>query len=99
MSHPHDFLLDWWVQLGIFGVIVFAWIQVAFWRRAFAIYRQVNRDPLALALVVGAMGSMINLLAHGLVDNSVFVNDLAYVFVLLLGIVAQLAATPTPKEL
>jgi hypothetical protein len=32
------------------------------------------------------MGSMANLLAHGLVDNSVFVQDLTYVFVLLLGL-------------
>ena len=29
------------------------------------------------------MSSMVNLLAHGLVDNSVFVQDLCYVFVLL----------------
>ncbi len=94
LSHPHDFLLDWWVRLGIGGVIVFAWLQIAFWRRAFTLYHRVKRDPLALALVVGAMGSMINLLAHGLVDNSVFVNDLAYVFVLLLGVVATLSSVP-----
>ena len=42
LSHPHDFLLDWWVRLGIFGVIVFAWLQIAFWRRAFALYRRVE---------------------------------------------------------
>jgi hypothetical protein len=37
------------------------------------------------------MGSMINLLSHGLVDNSVFVNDLAFVFMLLLGLMNNLA--------
>ncbi len=79
------------MRLGVGGVIVFAWLQIAFWRRAFTLYRRAKPDPLALALVVGTMGSMINLLAHGLVDNSVFVNDLAYVFVLLFGIMAQLA--------
>lgn len=91
LSHPHNFLLDWWIRLGLLGVIVFAWVQWCFWRRAVTLYRAFRgRDMLAFALVVGAMGSMINLLAHGLVDNSVYVNDLAFVFVLLLGIVAVL---------
>jgi hypothetical protein len=42
------------------------------------------------ALLVGMIGSMMNLLAHGLVDNSVFVNDLTYVFMLLLVLNANL---------
>ena len=92
LSHPHNFLLDFWVRLGIFGALVFAWLQVAFWRRARRLYNDFSaNDPLPFALIVGAMGSMVNLLAHGLVDNSVFVHDLAYVFVLLLGLVANLA--------
>ncbi len=91
LSHPHDFLLDFWVRLGILGVIVFFWLQAAFWRRTWRLYRAFQRrDPLLLALVIGMMGSMIDLLAHGLVDNSVFVNDLVYVFLLLLGVSANL---------
>ena len=42
----------------------------------------------------GMMGSMANTLAHGLVDNSVFVNDLSLVFMLLLGLVSALRALP-----
>ncbi len=99
LSHPHDFVLDFWVRLGIFGVIVFLWLQVAFWRQAFALYRRFKGgDALVFALVVGAMGSMINLLAHGLVDNSVFVNDLSYVFVLLLGIISNVRAIDVNPE-
>jgi O-antigen ligase len=91
LSHPHNVLLDWWIRLGLLGVIVFAWVQWGFWRRAVTLYRAFRgRDALAFALVVGVMGSMVNLLGHGLVDNSVYVNDLAFVFVLLLGIVAVL---------
>ncbi|MBE2271169.1 MAG: O-antigen ligase family protein [Anaerolinea sp.] len=89
LSHPHNVLLDFWVRLGIGGVLIFAWIQVAFWRAALRLYR-TRPDALTAALLIGAMGSMINLLAHGLVDNSVFVSDLAYVFVLLLGVVGNL---------
>jgi O-antigen ligase len=84
LSHPHNILLDFWVRLGIFGVLLLLWIQVIFWRTMRAVYRHFrSRDPLLFALAVGAMGSMVNLLAHGLVDNSVFVQDLCYVFVLL----------------
>ncbi len=70
---------------------------VCFLAACLCLYRRVKRDPLAFALVVGAMGSMVNLLAHGLVDNSVFVNDLAYVFVLLLGIIANLSSMTSGK--
>jgi O-antigen ligase len=91
LSHPHNVLLDWWIRLGLLGVIVFGWLQWCFWRRTVSLYRAFKgRDAISFALVVGVMGSMINLLAHGLVDNSVYVNDLAYVFVLLLGIAAAL---------
>ena len=37
------------------------------------------------------MGSMVNFLAHGLVDASYFVVDLAFVFFLTLGITEWLA--------
>jgi O-antigen ligase len=90
LSHPHNFILDFWLRLGIFGVLVFVWIQVAFWQashHAYKLYR--TRNPLYFALIIGMMGSMINLLAHGLVDNSVYVQDLAYIFVLLLGLAIQ----------
>jgi len=43
------------------------------------------------ALALGLMGSMVNFLAHGLVDASYFVVDLAFVFFLTLGITEWLA--------
>ena len=89
LSHPHNWVLDWWVRLGLFGLLVFVWIQIAFWRTALRVYR-AKPDALRLALMIGAMGSMVNLLAHGLVDNSVFVADLAIIFTFLLGIASNL---------
>jgi O-antigen ligase len=92
LSHPHNFILDFWVRLGILGVVIFLSLQVSFWRImlcVYAFYR--NNEPLYFALVVGIMSSMVNLLSHGLVDNSVFVQDLCYVFVLLLGLAANIS--------
>lgn len=93
LSHPHNFFLDVWLRLGLFGVMLFIWLQVHFWRTAFFHYRRLRqRNPILFALLIGAMGSMVNLLAHGFVDNSIFVNDLSYVFVLLLAIISNIRA-------
>ena len=94
LSHPHNFILDFWIRLGLAGVIVFIWMQIAFWREALRCYRYFwQRDTLLLALMIGAMGSMVNLLGHGLVDNSVFVHDLVYIFMLLLALPQALRNT------
>lgn len=86
LSHPHNFILDFWTRLGGLGVLAFLWLQVAFWHRIVHLYQQNRLTPPQNAMVIGAAGAMTNLLAHGLVDNSVFVNDLALVFVLLLAL-------------
>ncbi len=94
LSHPHNIVLDFWIRLGLAGVVVLIWLQVAFWRAAARAYRRWRRqDTLRFALTVGAMGCMASTLAHGLVDNSVYVNDLAFVFAFTLGLAAALSNT------
>jgi O-antigen ligase len=91
LSHPHNFLLDYWVSLGILGVVVLIALQVTFWRtavKAARIWRSV--DPMMAGLAVGAMGSMADFLAHGLVDNSYFLIDLAFVFCFTMALVNRL---------
>ena len=96
LSHPHNFILDFWIRLSVFGVLVFVWLQMVFWSAAWKAYITLSEQNTYLyAVIVGVMGSMANLLAHGLVDNSVYVNDLAYVFVLLLALVRLVVA---PQE-
>lgn len=92
LSHPHNIVLDFWLRLGIIGVVVLCWIQAQFWLKACRLFHELRTsDPLYAALMAGVMSSMVNLLSHGLVDNSVFVNDLAYVFVFLLAVTANLS--------
>ncbi|MGQ9887090.1 MAG: O-antigen ligase family protein [Aggregatilineales bacterium] len=94
LSHPHNILLDFWIRLGLAGLAVLIWLQLAFWRAAWRAYRYwCSSDQLCFALIVGAMGCMVNLLAHGMVDNSVYVNDLAIVFAFILGLAASLSNT------
>jgi O-antigen ligase len=98
LSHPHHIILDMWVRLGIPGLIALVSAQVIFWRSAWTVYQQ-KHDSLGRALIIGMMGSMINLLAHGLVDNSIFVNDLIYVFVILLAGGSALASNSNRRAI
>jgi hypothetical protein len=89
LSHPHNIILDVWTRLGLLGLIVLLWLQTAFWRVMIRAYRAARPTPHRFALVVGSMGCMINILAHGLVDNSLFVVDLALIFMLLIGMASR----------
>lgn len=87
LSHAHNILLDYATRLGVAGLAAGVWLQVAFWQRALPLRRLAEADRRALAL--GLMGGMVNFLAHGLVDASYFVIDLAFAFFLALGLVQQ----------
>jgi O-antigen ligase len=90
LSHPHNILLDWWTRLGIPGVGALIWMEVAFFMVALRLYRSLGEGDLR-ALIVGLMASMVDFLAHGLIDNSFFLVDLAFVFFLTVGIVRRLS--------
>ncbi len=94
LSHPHNFVLDFWTRLSVFGVCLFGLIQFLFWRAAKPVVQSCRQgDCLLYAMALGLSGSMAALLAHGLVDNSVFVIDLAFLFMF------QLAGMMRLKEL
>jgi hypothetical protein len=84
-------LLNYWVNLGIFGVMIGIALQGAFWRMVWTIrQRAAKGDPLVLALVIGLAGSMADLLGHGLVDVGYFAVNLAFVFFLSLALLQWL---------
>ncbi len=88
LSHPHNILLDFWVRLGFIGALLLVVIQIAFWRTAEKRLQALRgKSPEFYAILIGTVGSMVNLLGHGLIDNSVFVQDLSYIFILLLALV------------
>jgi O-antigen ligase len=100
LSHPHNVILDYWTRLGLAGVILFIIIQVSFWRNCLhAVRNFTKRDPLMLALSIGLMGSMADLLAHGWIDNSVFVYDLAFIFAFQLSLSIGLQQIQSRDEL
>ncbi|MBI3286745.1 MAG: O-antigen ligase family protein [Chloroflexi bacterium] len=89
LSHPHNLILHWWLSLGLPGVIALVWFMSEFARRGLRLYRGL-RDPTARLIVLALLASMAGSLAHGLVDQSYFLVDLAFVFFLSLGMVRRM---------
>ncbi len=88
LSHPHNLVLDFWLSLGLPGILLiglllgrFVEVVIQEWRR---------RGALERALYAGTAGAMVDTVAHGLVDNSFFLVDLSVLFWLLFAIVATL---------
>jgi len=100
LSHPHNVVLDFAARLGLLGLGVFIWIQVAFWKAGLGLARPASATAAqpALgdaatqdrALAIGLMASMVDFLAHGMVDAAYFVVDLAFVFMLTLALVQKM---------
>ena len=85
LSHPHNWIFNFWLSLGLLGLVAFVWLLVQFWHNA----RAALHDPSRTWIVAGALGAMADLLVHGFIDNSYFLVDLAFVFWLSLSLVAS----------
>ncbi len=85
LSHPHNLVLDGWLRLGLPGLAVFGWLLVAFFRDGWLAHRRLPESGERL-LVLGLIGGMVYAVAHGLIDNSFFLVDLAFVFMLMLAL-------------
>jgi O-antigen ligase len=92
LSQPHNFLLDYWVRLGLLGLAAGVWLQIAFWRLAWATQGRLrSANPESRALAVGLMGGVAAMIVHGMVDETHFVIDLAFIFCMTLGMMHQLS--------
>jgi O-antigen ligase len=90
LSHPHNLILDFWLRLGLPGLLVFLWLVVIFFRQGVQAYRRLPESG-ERVLLLGLMAGMVNLVAHGLVDNAFFLVDLAFVFMLILALAQAVA--------
>lgn len=94
LSHPHNIVLDFWVRMGILGVMLLIWMLVEFYRRGFKQLGGPNR-----ILMIGLLASMTAALAHGMIDAAYFYVDLAFVFMLELALVVQLGDRGRGEEM
>ena len=95
LSHPHNVLLDFWLRLGLPGLAAFAWVEWCYFRSALRLWRE--RLDLALwAVSVGLIAGMVDMLAHGLIDASFFVVELAGLAAVMAGLVRVMGRPARP---
>ena len=84
LLYPHNFLLNFWVEIGLLGFVSFVWILVYFFQRAIQALRSSDKEQKVYVICISA--GMVALLVHGLVDVPYFKNDLAVLFWALFGL-------------
>ena len=82
LNHPHNIILDFATRLGLLGLLAGGWLFWSYWKVAHGLPKMVDREWLPVA--IGLLGSLAYMLAHGMVDHSFFLVDLAFAFSLLL---------------
>lgn len=83
LNHPHNIILDFATRLGVIGLLAGAWL---IGETAKALGKAIKHaDGQWLPVAAGFGGSLAAMLAHGLVDHSLFLIDLSFVFFLMLG--------------
>ena len=93
LSHPHNIVRDFLSRLGFLVFACGVWLVVGFWRTAIHTFRKLGADPDGRALCLGLMAAVADMLAHGVVDHSFCLLDLAYAFMLILAAVQYLRST------
>ncbi|MBI3626525.1 O-antigen ligase family protein [Candidatus Uhrbacteria bacterium] len=88
--YPHNIILNFWVELGLLGLLSFIWL----------IYEFFSLTKTGM-LTLPVKAAMLALLVHGLIDVPYFKNDLAILFWLIvaMAIISQnLAQSPVHAQ-
>jgi O-antigen ligase len=76
ISHPHNWVLNFWLELGVLGLLAAVALIVWTARAAHRLFYN-GGAPVTRVLAVAAIGVLIDTLVHGLFDNSYFLVDAA----------------------
>jgi len=97
LSHPHNIVLDTLTRLGLVGLAAMGVFLVSLFTGLLRLSRgdSTGADK---ALFIGLLGSMTAFLAHGLIDNSFFLVDLALVCMMTAGVVARNSLLPAREK-
>jgi O-antigen ligase len=83
--YPHNIFLNFWVELGLLGMMLFTWIIGRYLYCAIKLFgAKKEKNEASRFIVLGLGAAMIAILVHGLVDVPYFKNDLAVFFWLLI---------------
>ncbi|MFA6382478.1 MAG: O-antigen ligase family protein [Candidatus Buchananbacteria bacterium] len=77
LLYPHNIILNFWLEIGLTGLLAFGWLIIKFFKQGFANYQLIT---------LGLMSAMVAILIHGLIDVPYFKNDLAVLFWVIIGL-------------
>jgi len=89
-QYPHNIFLNFWVEIGIVGLILYLWITFLYWDTL----TRYKNDFLA----IGLLGASVYTFIHGLVDVPYFKNDLSSQFWVLVAVAAWLAVVKNKEK-
>ncbi len=78
LNYPHNFILNFWLELGVLGLVSFVWIL-------HLVFTKIKNQPGVFGLACGIY--ILIALIHGLVDVPYFKNDLSILFWFILSLV------------
>jgi O-antigen ligase len=85
VSHPHNWILDTCLRLGIWGLLLMIATMVVYMVAAIRAYAGRKGTVLG-AIILALIAGMTDHIVHGLVDMAYFSQDLALTFWMLLGL-------------
>jgi O-antigen ligase len=88
-SHPHNWILDFWLRLGLPGLLWMVAALAYFFYQAWQLWKAHKGTALG-ALALGLIAAMIDFVVHGLMDMAYFTMDNALSFWLMLGLMVLL---------
>jgi O-antigen ligase len=97
LPHAHNIFLDALSRTGLLGIAALLAMLFAFYRTTVKSLHTTKDDPNLRALVIGLLASMVNYLAHGMVDTGYWFVDLAYVFMMTLGVMGAIVSLTSTK--
>ncbi len=92
LPHAHNIFLDSLTRLGLLGFVATIAMLASFAALAWKTVEAVSNRDLR-ALTIGLIASMVDMLAHGLVDTGYWFVDLAFVFMMTLGLMTAIYKT------
>lgn len=81
LLYPHNIVLNFWTEVGLLGVLAFAWIIIKFFHLGFS---KLGEDKW---IRLGVMAAMVTILVHGLIDVPYFKNDLSILFWIIISLI------------
>ncbi len=88
LLYPHNLFLNFWLEIGLFGLIGFICVLMKFFKNGFVIPRRFDWpiEPSGI-ITLGILSAMSCLIIHGLIDVPYFKNDLAVLFWILIALI------------